>query len=313
MSAFETSFLRSETDDLKLSIRLALPDDGAPKGVILLVHDMADHKERYAGMMEYLRKAGYAALVSDLRGHGLSMLRDSDLGYFYDAGAEGLLSDQKKITETLRKHFPGVPLYLYGHGMGALIAAVLLHRHGDLYAGAFLSGMPPKSRSVSSGKLLCRTAALFGGWHSVSQQVINLTTGPYAARFEKERSRWAWIAADPAVVAAYEADPLCGFPLTVNGYYAYFNLMEATWLPKTQPVAPDVPIALTAGADDPAIGSLTRFREMKESLLRMGYTNVDSRLYPLLRHEIHNDRDREEVWNDIPAYIEAWAKGEKPE
>ena len=61
--------ISSSSDELDLSALLIQPDT-ALKGVIVILHGMAEHKERYIDFMQACAKDGYAALIYDHRGHG---------------------------------------------------------------------------------------------------------------------------------------------------------------------------------------------------------------------------------------------------
>lgn len=101
----KTVYLTSKQDGLKLHVLLMEPE-GEPKGIVQIVHGMAEHKERYEPFMEMLCKHGYISVIHDHRGHGKSIRKEEDLGYFYDE-AEPLslkmsirsLNGQKNDTE----------------------------------------------------------------------------------------------------------------------------------------------------------------------------------------------------------------------
>jgi alpha-beta hydrolase superfamily lysophospholipase len=63
---------------------------------------MAEHKERYVPLMEYLAGLGYACVVHDLRGHGESVLSQNDLGFFGANGLDALVEDLKQVSEYAR-------------------------------------------------------------------------------------------------------------------------------------------------------------------------------------------------------------------
>ena len=70
----------SKKDGSPLSVMYyEIPD---PKGIVQIVHGMCEHKERYKEFIHYLGKQGYMVIIHDHRGHGLSVKKKRDLGYF---------------------------------------------------------------------------------------------------------------------------------------------------------------------------------------------------------------------------------------
>ena len=57
-------------------------DEDCIKGVVQFSHGMAEHKERYYPLMEYLAANGFASAINDHRGHGESVRSKEDRGYF---------------------------------------------------------------------------------------------------------------------------------------------------------------------------------------------------------------------------------------
>ena len=129
-----------------------------------------------------------------------------------------------------------------------------------------------------------------------------LTFGGAYRRFGGENQ---WLSSDPEQVARYQRDPLCGFIFTNNGMLNLYRLQQAAFDPAGWQVAnPELPVLLMAGSDDPVIGSETRFFELKDFLNRLGYRQVDTKLYPGLRHELLNERDRSAVYRDVLQFLQ---------
>ena len=99
---------RSWFDGLGLSLMYTKPE-GDIKGVLQISHGMCENKERYLPFMEYLAEQGYAAVIHDHRGHGKSVKRKEDLGYFYGGRDKGIVEDLHQITCWIKERFPGKP------------------------------------------------------------------------------------------------------------------------------------------------------------------------------------------------------------
>ena len=96
----ETHKLISKVDELPLSVLVTRPEEGQPRAVVQLVHGMAEYKERYLPVMEYLAERGFACVIHDHRGHGKSMRKEEDKGYLYGAGADGLIAELRQFFDT---------------------------------------------------------------------------------------------------------------------------------------------------------------------------------------------------------------------
>ena len=83
----------SSSDSISLSTLVTEPAS-SPKAVLQIVHGMAEHKERYIPLMNYLSDRGYVCVINDLRGHGKSVSTPDDLGYMGKGGWKGLVHDE---------------------------------------------------------------------------------------------------------------------------------------------------------------------------------------------------------------------------
>ena len=291
----------------KLSTAVSRPE-GEAKGVLQMVHGMAEHKERYFPMMEFLAKKGYICVMNDLRGHGASVESERDLGFFGRKGYRKLVEDERLVTLWARSEFPGLPIYLYGHSMGSMIVREYIKHHDELISGLVVCGSPSANAAAGLGKALATIVILFNGWRYRSSLLQAISTDSYEKAFKKEKTPNSWICSDPAVVEAYNADPLCGFRFTANGYRSLFSLLQdiyskGGWQMKN----PGLPIMFIAGAEDPCIVNVKKYAQAVNFLRERGYTSVTSKIYPEMRHEIHNEPGKEAVWQDIVSAMELWS------
>jgi acylglycerol lipase len=107
----------------------------APRGVVVIVHGIRDHGQRYAALAVRLATAGFVVYASDLRGHGLS----GGAPQLFRSIPE-LVADADLTVAEAKKSNPGLPVFLYGHSLGGLIVATYTRTHGERIQGAVLSG-----------------------------------------------------------------------------------------------------------------------------------------------------------------------------
>lgn len=300
MSKIEDTKIISKHDGLELAVTTVIPD-APPTALVQFVHGMAEHKQRYLPVMTFLAANGCACVIHDHRGHGGSIREPGDLGYFYKDGGRGMIRDAHQITLWFRAKFPGVPLVLVGHSMGSLVARDYAPRYGRDIDGMILSGSPGENPAANAGLVLTDIlTAVHRSRRAHSLLMDAIITGIFSKRFKKE-GRFAWLSVNPANYAAYEADPLCGFGFTLNGYRALLNLMQAAYNTKLS-IRRGLPVHFMSGEDDPCAPDRKGFDAAVENIKKRGCTNVTSKMYPGLRHEIFNE-GVQEVFDDLLAVI----------
>lgn len=305
MLKVDTFFLPSEHDGLPLSVTTVLPE-GKIRALVQFSHGMAEHKERYLPVMKFLAEHGYACIINDHRGHGASVRSQDDLGYFYKDGGRGLVKDLHQLTLWLRKQYPGKPLILFGHSMGSLAARAYASKYGRDIDGLILSGSPGYNSAARMGLALTQVLSLVhGGRHAKSPLMDKMLNGNFSKRF-KGGSPFAWLSANAQNVAEYEADPLCGFGFTINGYRALLNLMIAAYDERTT-LRRSLPVHFMSGEDDPCAPNRAGFDAAVANVQSRGCSHVTSKMYHGLRHEILNE-GVQEVYDDLLNVIEGWTK-----
>jgi alpha-beta hydrolase superfamily lysophospholipase len=180
------------TDD-GLALHLRHWPHPAARATVLIVHGLGEHGRRHATLAAELNAAGYAACAPDLRGHGRSGGRRGDI-----ARRDALLRDLARVIDALQAARPG-PVLLLGHSLGGLIAARYL-------AGELDSPQPAWWREVEA--LVLSSPALDPGMSGAQRALVALMgrLAPHVA--VSNGLDPDWISRDPAVVAAYRADPL---------------------------------------------------------------------------------------------------------
>ncbi len=294
---------QSPSDGLRIHV-LVIEPDTKPKAVVQLAHGMGEYKERYVHLMEALAKRGFVCAINDHRGHGKSIAWPQDLGYCGREGAKYLVDDMHELTKQLKEKYTGLPFFLYGHSMGSLAARCYRAQYGGELDGLVLSGSPGKSDGAAAmlkviDFLIATRGANYRSW------LIEKVSGGMSKRFQHEGSKYAWLSTQKDVVRQFEEDPMCGFRYTLNGYKAIAKLLIGAYLPAPAQ-NPQMPVLFIAGADDPCLPDVKGFSAAVEAMRANGYVNVRSILYPGLRHEIHNEPQREQVFADIAGALESW-------
>lgn len=275
--------------------------DIAPRATVQLVHGMAEYIGRYDDFARFLVQNGFVVLGHDHLGHGASAASPQDLGFFAEKDAPHLLvEDVRQAGELLQERFPGLPRILFGHSMGSIVARNYLPAYGASLAGCILCGTvgPLKLRRLSCA--LARREVKRLGSRTVSRFLIKMAFGSYNKRIADAASKNAWLNRDEQAVAAYDADPLCGFPFTSSAMAAVVEMTAAISAPGWAPSLPkDTPLLFIAGEEDPCGGYGRGVREIHRRVQAAGVRRADLKLYAGARHEILNERNREEVYRDV--------------
>lgn len=295
--------IRSRYDDLDLHVLIYTPEE-KPKAILQMVHGMCEHKERYIPFMEFICSQGYACVMHDHRGHGASVKSQDDLGYFYQGGAEAIVDDILKVNSEIHQTYPGTPVYLFGHSMGSLAVRCYTKSYDNSISGLIVCGSPSRNPAAGAGKFLTSIISRLKGERNRPEFIQKIAFEGFNKRFASEGPN-AWLSTDKAIVDQYNSNPLCSYQFTANGFRGLFDLMQDCydsdgWLVRNH----DMPVMFIAGEDDPCITGSREFEEAVSFFRSAGYSNVSSKLYKGMRHEILNETEKLTVWNDILKFIE---------
>jgi alpha-beta hydrolase superfamily lysophospholipase len=280
--------------------------------LVQIVHGLGDHMARYDAFCSWLAQNGIAACIHDLPGHGLSIKEGTPAGYFGPAGANLKLIDDLDLMaglacDRLGSSAPGVQSWrrvLFGHSMGSAIVQVYCSQPGRSLAGAIFSGVIGASRAeLTLGRLLARTATLFVGDDHPCGLISRLSYMDYLSRIQGAKTRFDWLTTDDSIVATYVADPYCGFPLSAGGYHDLFSWIGQATAPDWPSRVPrDWPLLVMSGLQDP-VGDFGRApRKTSETLIQSGH-DVQLCLYPDGRHEMLNETNYKDVWQNILEWL----------
>lgn len=292
----------SPVDGLKLSFIYAEPA-AAPRGIVQIAHGMCEHKERYIPLMEFLCRNGFAVVCNDHRGHGASVKCAEDLGYMGKDGWLALVEDLRAVTLWANDRWPGIPLTLFGHSMGSMVVRSYAKRYDSLIDSLIVCGCPSDNPAKGAGILLAKMIGRIKGWHHRPSILQKMSFGAYNKPFENEGWASAWVCSDPEILKAYHADPLCQYIFTADGFLNLLLLMKDCYSTDWKALSPALPVHFISGGEDPCRVDDKALGKAVQAMKDRGYKQVSLKIYPGLRHEIHNETARQEVWNDILSYL----------
>ena len=220
-----------------------------------------------------------------------------------------MVADAHRMRALAAERFPGVPHVLFGHSMGSFVARAYLARHGEGLAGGIVCGTGNQALALSrAGNALANALCALRGPRSTSGLIHGMVIGAYRKSVEGARTPHDWLSTVPAVADAYEADPLCGQPFSVGGYAALTSLTGEVATPASASRIPKgVPLLYVAGALDPVGDFGKGVRAAAKLAEDAGVNDVTCVIYDGMRHEIHNEYDKDGVFEDLAAWIEGHA------
>lgn len=270
-------------------------------GAVVIVHGMAEHADRYDDFAKRLNREGYVVLADNHRGHKFNP--DGERGIVAPDSFENSVRDIKSVVDYAKQTY-GVEVALLGHSYGSFLSQRYLELYADTVVCCILSGTAyMKGALVGMGKAIAGLQRFFVGGEKTGKLIDKMSFGAYNKPFESQGQRFAWLSRDRKKVAEYEADEYCGYPLSIDYYYYFFRSVQNMYSDAVKSVPAEMPILIAIGSDDPVSNKGVLAEKLYKFYLQNGL-NAELKVYPGARHEILNEINRAEVYNDFVAFID---------
>lgn len=289
----------------KIACYFYTPKNTEPRAILQISHGMCEYIRRYEPLADFLCERGYIVSGNDHLGHGETAADEEGLGFTAKGGgAEHMVDDVYRLTEKLKRDFEGLPVILLGHSMGSFVVRRYLEKYPNAVDAAIISGTGGPDSPTGFGKALTKLLMIFRGEHYRSEFVKSVAFMGYNKHFKEEKCKNSWISRDRALVDRYGKDPYCQFTFTLRGYYDLFYLLgkvsEKAW---AKGLKKDLPILMISGDDDPVGAYGVGVKKIYDRLIDAKMTDVTLKLYRGARHEVLNETNRAEVFEDIAAWL----------
>ena len=278
---------------------------GEAKAILVLVHGMNEHIARYEEMAEYFCSQGFIVTALDHLGHGKTGEAQGEFGYFaaQDA-ATVLVRDVHRLKKLVQEKYPGLPVFIFGHSMGSIIVRNYISRYGTGIKGAVIMGNLDRSTLYAVSSLIfIRLIALFKGWHYKSRLVAAMAL----TRNKRGPRQFPLLSHRPEIMEEHMNDKYCVFEFTLNGYYAVTEMLRRNRDKKLLSKIPEaLPILMLDGGED-QFGDYGEAPKRIEKLYKdMGLKNVKSKIFPNDAHEVYNEEDRFEAFDDMVRFMNSY-------
>jgi len=258
-------------------------EDHVPAGAraaVLVVHGMAEHRGRYATVVQRFTANQLGCFLFDQRGHGQSPGERAHIDDF-----QGFVDDLLTIRSGIERTYPGLPLFIWAHSLGSIVTIRSVEQRGTQLAGVITSGCPiaafPHLPAPVRGTVVA-VATPFGGLHvdpRLPAEALSHST---------------------AVQSSYREDRLNSQKVTVR---LLIELEAACRAALANAGSIGVPwLALHGSADTiaPPDGS----RQLVDAL---GSTDKSLQFFEGMRHEVHNEI--EPTPSDFFSLMINWIRG----
>jgi alpha-beta hydrolase superfamily lysophospholipase len=311
-------------DETKLFLRRWFPVSGdkTPLAVTHIVHGMAEHGGRYLPLAERLAAAGIEVWAADQRGHGNTAdmhinnpARGGLAGHCADGdGFSRVVMDVYTLNREIRKTYPGVPLFLFGHSWGSFIVQNYIETYdaderlsppGTAIDGCILSGTRgPDGLKIRTGVPLMTLLAALTGERNGSKLARAMADGPYNRPFRPNRTPFDWLSRDEQAVDAYISDPFCG-NLCSTGFYRDLaaGLRRIHEPEAMRRIRKQLPVYIFCGSADPVGEMGASPTALVNAYRSQGIQQLEFVLYPGARHETLHETNREEVIDNLLTWI----------
>lgn len=305
----DQSFPRVETlaSPTGAQLKLHVHEAGDGRAVVQLNHGLAEHAGRYARFAALMAARGFHVYAHDHRGHGGTTAPDAPPRSFGADGAAKVIADVAAVHDLIAERHPGLPVIVFGHSMGGLIALGFVLRHPGRAAAAAIWNANFDAGLAGRAALAILAWERFRLGSDVPSRILpKLTFQAWAKQVPDRRTQFDWLSRDAAEVDKYIADPLCGWDASVGMWRDVFALIFAGAADGNfDSVRRDLPVNLVGGEKDPATGGGKAVRNLAHRMKRMGFSNLVSTVYPQTRHESLNEVNRDLIMEEFAAWAEA--------
>lgn len=252
-----------------------------PHAIVQIAHGVGEHALRYADFAEMLQSNGFTVYADDHRGHGETGRKQhaGDLTQLGKLGPGGLVATEHSIlalTDIARQQNPGLPVIMFSHSWGSLMAQRIINRVYKPFDALILSG-------------------------SAYRTPTDMESGALNKRFDFEGATgFEWLSRDETSVQKFIDDELC-FDADIKKLFGLVDAAKLFGVPGNK--VADVPVLIVSGSDDALSRSANGLQKLADAYRRRGVHDVALRVYPGARHELLNETVRDRVTAEIITWM----------
>ena len=299
-------FKFADIDGIEILVRKWAGINSNIKGIVQIVHGMAEESSRYDYLAKKLNEEGFVVYGDDHRGHGETASSREELGYISDEdGFHWMVNNLKQINGIIKREYPNLPIVLLGHSMGAFLSQRYAELYGDSIDYLVLTGTNGKPKIITKLgiKVAKRDITKYGRRH-VGRYINKLAFNAFNNNFKHTRTQFDWLSSVDEEVDNYIKNDLCGFKYPSSFYYDLINGLWTIHKDENLCRIPEsLPIYIFAGDKDPVgyngKGIISLFNCFKGLVIN----DVSYKLYKDGRHEMLHEYNKDEVISDLVLWL----------
>jgi alpha-beta hydrolase superfamily lysophospholipase len=264
-------------DGTRMFMSVWLPGDEPPRALLVAIHGLGSHGYTLRNIGEYFAQRGLAVFAPDMRGFGhYSGLKGHVISF------DEYKEDLKNIVDQVKDRFQSRLTYLFGHSLGGLHAIRYVAAYPQDVEGAMLS-CPAVSESLKIGRATKAAGSLLS--------VLNVK------RYFGNSLEFEYASHDPEVVQEHENDKLRFDKVTPRFGISALRAMREAF--RAAPLIM-LPILVQQAGEDMMVNP-----DMTRTFFdRLGSADKTWKIYEGFYHELHGEMGRDQVLNDMYAWLE---------
>ncbi len=300
----EDAFYLNSSTNQRFYVQSILPAGKKTKGIVIIIPGMAEHTGRYRNFACFLAKNGFGVYSCDHPGQGQTAGSPEKTGFIEShRGWQIMLENVRALYTSIRKTQPQLPVFVFGHSMGSILARHFTALYPVYIQGLVLSGsfMMP-SLPLALALTFIRLKILFEGSKKKSNWFNKMFYWNFNRHFKKQPTLFEWISSDRKEVDDYVADPFCGFEYS-NGFYRYLlkGIAATKRAEHLLTYRKSLPVLIMSGQEDP-VGRFGKDTvKLHKKYFDQNFQNLSLKIFPG-RHELLHEKNKETVY----AYLLEW-------
>ena len=273
-----------------------------PRAVIQIAHGVTEYIDRYDEFANFLNSKGFVVVGNDHIGHGKSIDESKGPMYFGNVGSwDYAVEDLYCLYNETKKDYESIPYFILGFSLGSFLVRTLLIKHPEVGDGAILMGTGQTSwLNIKLGLMMANSEVKKHGDSAFTDKIDDLTFGTYNKKFKPNRTKLDWLCGNEEALDKYLEDVNRGESFSAGLFRELLSgMMYDRDIENIKKMNEDLPVLFLSGDNDPVgdfgKGVKTAYSDFKKA----GIKNLDIKLYPGLRHDILNEKNKEDVYNDV--------------
>lgn len=274
------------------------------KGVILIVHGMSEHANRYDELGKILAENGFIVYGFDLIGHGKSCFENLGVGVIPNNDfCNEIIKCVNQIYHYIKQSHKEHEINLFAHSMGSMIMQRYIELYPNHFSKVILSGTDLGGAKYKMLNTITKRIIKKQGINTYSKLVNKLTLDGFNSKFKKEQVPLGWLSENEDNRKQYLNDPYCNHQYPASYYYSLSKLLVEAIKKNNLNKISVQKILLISGKSDP----VTSFsKAVKRLSKKYSKVNVNSSFIIIddARHEWHNEIRKIEYFEKyvIPFY-----------